>query len=287
MTLGIAREGLAEPLRDADPRPRRARARHLRRADHARPRAPRADGHRRDAQRVRPPDPVLRGRPRLPGPRRQPGARGVHPRAVDRRARRRRRDPRRRSTATASPRARATITVVAFHPELSRRAPAARAVPRARARARRRVAVGSRPHGREDDSTFREICERLLAAGPAIELKHAFSSPGLRFERQDLRDARPRRARGQAAAGRCEELASDGGAALPDRPARDARVVAIGPSARSSGTRSPTRRWSTRGSAAGRVQASRLARRLSLDRVAAGLRACGRRCSATTASARS
>ena len=33
-----------------------------------------------------------------------------------------------------------------------------------------------------DDSTFREICERLLAADPDIALKHAFSSPGLRFK---------------------------------------------------------------------------------------------------------
>ena len=46
MTLGIEREGLAEPLRalialrDAD-------AGLMRRADHARPRAPRADGHAR------------------------------------------------------------------------------------------------------------------------------------------------------------------------------------------------------------------------------------------------
>ena len=47
------------------------------------------------AQRVRPPDPLLRGGPRDPRHRRPAGARGVHPRAVDRRARRRGRDPRR------------------------------------------------------------------------------------------------------------------------------------------------------------------------------------------------
>ena len=45
MTLGIEREGLAEPLRELVAR-RHAGARHLRRADHARPRPPRADGHR-------------------------------------------------------------------------------------------------------------------------------------------------------------------------------------------------------------------------------------------------
>ena len=45
MTLGIEREGLAEPLR-ALARRGHAGARHLRRADHARPRAPRAHGHR-------------------------------------------------------------------------------------------------------------------------------------------------------------------------------------------------------------------------------------------------
>ena len=63
MTLGIEREGLAEPLRESS-RARHAGARHVRRADHARPRAPRADGHRVPAQRLRAPDALLRGRPR-------------------------------------------------------------------------------------------------------------------------------------------------------------------------------------------------------------------------------
>ena len=40
MTLGIEREGLADPLRELVAR-RHAGARHLRRDDHARPRAPR------------------------------------------------------------------------------------------------------------------------------------------------------------------------------------------------------------------------------------------------------
>ena len=66
MTLGIEREGLAEPLRELVA-PRHAGARHLRRADHARPRSPRRDGHRRRAQRVRAPAAVLRGRPRRRG----------------------------------------------------------------------------------------------------------------------------------------------------------------------------------------------------------------------------
>ena len=94
MTLGIAREGLAEPLRalvrsgtpvlgtcagmimlDRE---------HLGLADYT-----------VQAQRVRPPDPLLRGRPRDPRRRRRAGARRLHPRAVDRRARRRRRGARR------------------------------------------------------------------------------------------------------------------------------------------------------------------------------------------------
>ena len=93
MTLGIEREGLADPLRelrrDGHPGPR-----HLRGHDHARPRPPRDRRLALRAQRVRPPDPLLRGRPADPGDRRRAGARGVHPRPVDRRARRGRRDPR-------------------------------------------------------------------------------------------------------------------------------------------------------------------------------------------------
>ena len=41
----------------------------------------------RRAQRLRPPAALLRGGPRVPRHRRRPGARGLHPRAVDRRAR--------------------------------------------------------------------------------------------------------------------------------------------------------------------------------------------------------
>jgi hypothetical protein len=64
----------------------------------------------------------------------------------------------------------------------------------------------------EDDSTFREIGERLLAEDPAIELKHAFSSPGLRWNDKIF----AMQVRGELVVklppGRCEELASDGGA---------------------------------------------------------------------------
>ena len=94
MTLGIEREGLAEPLRELA-RVRHAGARHLRGHDHARPRAPRADGHcarERNAfgRQVRSFEADLDD----PGHRRAAGARGVHPRAVDRRARRGGRGPR-------------------------------------------------------------------------------------------------------------------------------------------------------------------------------------------------
>jgi hypothetical protein len=71
--------------------------------------------------------------------------------------------------------------------------------------------------GDADDDRFREIIERLLAADPEIELKHAFSSPGLRYRdrifamhvRTDLVLKLP--------PGRCEELAADGGGAKPFR----------------------------------------------------------------------
>jgi hypothetical protein len=64
--------------------------------------------------------------------------------------------------------------------------------------------------GADDDETFQAICDRLLAADPDIELKHAFSSPGLRYKdkifamhvRGDLVVKLP--------AHRGEELGSDG-----------------------------------------------------------------------------
>ena len=65
MTLGIEREGLAEPLRELAA-PRHADPRHLRGDDHARPRAPRVGRLDVRAQRVRPPDPLVRGRPADP-----------------------------------------------------------------------------------------------------------------------------------------------------------------------------------------------------------------------------
>jgi TfoX/Sxy family transcriptional regulator of competence genes len=66
--------------------------------------------------------------------------------------------------------------------------------------------------GAEDDDIFLEICQRLLAADPDVELKQAFSSPGLRYRdrifamhvRGDLVVKLP--------TVRCEEVAADGGA---------------------------------------------------------------------------
>ncbi|WCB94309.1 hypothetical protein DSM104299_03041 [Baekduia alba] len=84
--------------------------------------------------------------------------------------------------------------------------------------------------GAGDEDTFREISERLLAVDPDIALKHAFSSPGLRYKdrifamhvRGDLVVKLP--------PGRCEALDSDG-AAKPFRIGQ--RImrewVAVGP----------------------------------------------------------
>ena len=69
MTLGIEREGLAEPLR-ALVSQRHACARHLRGADRAGPRPPRAAGPALGAQRVGPAGRKLRGRRRRAGARR-------------------------------------------------------------------------------------------------------------------------------------------------------------------------------------------------------------------------
>jgi hypothetical protein len=64
----------------------------------------------------------------------------------------------------------------------------------------------------DGDDEFRAITERLLAADGDVELKQAFSSPGLRYRdrifamhvRGDLVVKLP--------SGRCEELGSDGAA---------------------------------------------------------------------------
>jgi hypothetical protein len=82
----------------------------------------------------------------------------------------------------------------------------------------------------DGDDQFREISDRLLAADPDIELKRAFSSPGLRFKdkifamhvRGDLVVKLP--------PGRCEELSTDGRAAPFRVGARVMREwVVIGP----------------------------------------------------------
>lgn len=64
----------------------------------------------------------------------------------------------------------------------------------------------------DDDRVWLEICERLLASDPEIALKHAFSSPGLRFRDKIF----AMHVRGELVvklpAGRCEQLDEDGGA---------------------------------------------------------------------------
>jgi hypothetical protein len=62
------------------------------------------------------------------------------------------------------------------------------------------------------DETWRGIVERLLAEDERISLKHAFSSPGLRFEDRIFAMDVKGELVVKLAAGRCEELASDGAA---------------------------------------------------------------------------
>ena len=84
MTLGIEREGLAEPLRElaaaGTPMLGTCAGMIMLDRDHLGLLDIRAR-----AQRVRPPAALVRGRPRGRRRRRRPGARGVHPRAVGRR----------------------------------------------------------------------------------------------------------------------------------------------------------------------------------------------------------
>jgi TfoX/Sxy family transcriptional regulator of competence genes len=78
------------------------------------------------------------------------------------------------------------------------------------------------------DDQFREICERLLASDPQIELKHAFSSPGLRYDDKIFAMLVKGELVVKLAAGRCEELASDGAArpfTMGDRAMREWVVV--------------------------------------------------------------
>jgi hypothetical protein len=82
----------------------------------------------------------------------------------------------------------------------------------------------------DGDDLWRAICERLLAADGDVELKHAFSSPGLRYRdkifamhvKDDLVLKLPPH--------RCEDLASDG-AARPFRIGQRAmrEWVVLGP----------------------------------------------------------
>jgi TfoX/Sxy family transcriptional regulator of competence genes len=64
----------------------------------------------------------------------------------------------------------------------------------------------------DDDELWLEIRERLLASDPDIELKHAFSSPGLRYRDKIF----AMHVRGELVIklpeGRCEQLDADGGA---------------------------------------------------------------------------
>jgi hypothetical protein len=80
------------------------------------------------------------------------------------------------------------------------------------------------------DDTWRAIVERLRAEDERITLKRAFSSPGLRFDDKifamDVRGALVVK----LAAGRCEELASDGRARPFTSGGRTMREwVVIGP----------------------------------------------------------
>jgi hypothetical protein len=80
------------------------------------------------------------------------------------------------------------------------------------------------------DDIWREITERLLAADPRITLKHAFSAPGLRLDDKIFAMHVKGELVVKLAAGRCEELGSDGRArpfAMGGRTMRE--WVVIGP----------------------------------------------------------
>ena len=63
------------------------------------------------------------------------------------------------------------------------------------------------------DDQFREIGERLLASDPDVTHKRAFGSPGLRYKDKIFAMLVRGALVVKLAAGRCEQLASDGGAA--------------------------------------------------------------------------
>jgi TfoX/Sxy family transcriptional regulator of competence genes len=80
------------------------------------------------------------------------------------------------------------------------------------------------------DDTFREIAERLMAAEPEVTLKHAFSSPGLRYRDKIFAMHVKDDLVVKLEAGRCEELDSDGAAGPFRIGARTLREwVVIGP----------------------------------------------------------
>lgn len=82
----------------------------------------------------------------------------------------------------------------------------------------------------ELDDQFREISERLVAGDPDIAVKRAFGSPGLRYKDKVFAMLVRDELVVKLAAGRCEELASDGGAApfrIGNRSLRE--WVVIGP----------------------------------------------------------
>ena len=107
------RSAAVTPAGQADPR-------HLRRDDRLRPRPPRADRRDRAPQRLRPPARrASRPSSRSSGPRRRAAARRLHPRAVDRVARRRGRGAGRACEGHPVAIREGPVLACSFHPELT------------------------------------------------------------------------------------------------------------------------------------------------------------------------
>jgi len=213
MTLGIAREGLAEPLRELGPR---AECRfsapapglimldreHLQLMD-----------IRAEAQRLRSADQELRDRRRDAGPAGRPDRRNLHPRAVGSPSTGPGvRDSRGRSKVTQSPPARGSLLAVSFHTELGddeRPAPLVPA-PGAKGGAPRRAlpTPAERPPGRtRSGNTSRAIVSSPHAADAG---RRGGGAARVRFERLPgpHRGARPSALSAAAAAANPEQAAS-------------------------------------------------------------------------------